>query len=106
MTFHFRFDIFMAICVFLPLLTNAQDMKPLFSMNFSKQEEWKPLETTFLNKEGETTFLRLQAVEPEKHVMIYRRFYLPTANRPAALRLTARIRAVSRRAAGRLAVGR
>ena len=95
MTFHYRFDIFMAICLFLPLLSHAQETKPLFTMDFSKQEEWKPSETVRLQKDGDTPFLRLQAVEPDKHVMVYRRFYLSTTNRPVALRLTARIRAVA-----------
>ena len=95
MTFHYRFDIFTAICIFLPLFSHAQETKPLFTMDFSKQEDWKPSETVRLQKDGDTPFLRLQAVEPDKHVMVYRRFYLPTTNRPVALRLTARIRAVA-----------
>ncbi len=95
MTFHFRFDIFMAICVFLPLFPHAQETKPLFSMDFSKQEDWQQSETVRLQKDGDTVFLRLQTIEPEKHVMIYRRCYMPQSSRPIALRLTARIRAVA-----------
>ena len=85
MIFHYRFDIFTAICIFLPLFSHAQETKPLFTMDFSKQEDWKPSETVRLQKDGDTPFLRLQAVEPDKHVMVYRRFYLPTTDRPATL---------------------
>ena len=95
MTFHHRLAIFMTFCILQPFILHALNTSPLFSLDFSKAEEWKPSETTFLKKEGETTFLRLQAVEPEKHVMIYRRQYLPPANRPVALHLTARIRAIA-----------
>ena len=68
MIFHYRFDIFTAICIFLPLFSHAQETKPLFTMDFSKQEDWKPSETVRLQKDGDTPFLRLQAVEPDKHV--------------------------------------
>ncbi len=95
MTFHHRLAIFMTFCILQPYLLHALNISPLFSLDFSKAEEWKPSETTFLKKEGETTFLRLQTIEPDKHVMIYRRFYLPQTNRPVALHLTARIRAVA-----------
>ncbi len=95
MIFHYRFDIFTAICIFLPLFSHAQETKPLFSLDFSKQEDWKPSETVQLQKDGDMVFLRLQAIEPEKHVMIYRRCYMPQSSRPIALRLTARIRAVA-----------
>lgn len=95
MTFHHRLSFFMIFCILQPFILHALNTSPLFSLDFSKAEEWKQSETTFLKKEGETVFLRLQAVEPDKHVMIYRRFYLPPNNRPVALHLTARIRAVA-----------
>ena len=95
MTIHQRLTIFMAICALLPSLSSAQEKPPLFTMDFSKTEEWKSSETVFLQKEGDATFLRLKAVEPDKHVMIYRRLYLPQTPLPVALRLTARIRAVA-----------
>ena len=95
MTFHHRLAIFMTFCILQPFLLHALNISPLFSLDFSKAEEWQPSETTFLKKEGETTFLRLQTVEPDKHVMIYRRLYLPQTPLPDALRLTARIRAVA-----------
>ena len=95
MTFHHRLAIFMTFCILQPFILHALNMSPLFTLDFSKAEEWKPSENTFLKKEGETVFLRLQAVEPEKHVMIHRRFYLPPNNSPVALHLAARIRAVA-----------
>ena len=95
MTFHHRLAVIMTFCVLQPFILHALNMPPLFTMDFSKAEEWKQSETTFLKTEGDTTFLRLEAVEPDKHVMIYHRLYLPQANRPVALHLTARIRAVA-----------
>ena len=75
MTFHHRLAVIMTFCVLQPFILHALNMPPLFTMDFSKAEEWKPSETVFLQKEAETTFLRLKAIEPDKHVMIYRRLY-------------------------------
>ena len=95
MTFHHRLAVIMTFCVLQPFILHALNMSPLFKLDFSKAEEWKPSETVFLQKEAETTFLRLKAIEPDKHVMIYRRLYLSPTNRPVALRLMARIRAIT-----------
>ena len=48
MTFHHRLAVIMTFCVLQPFILHALNMSPLFKLDFSKAEEWKPSETVFL----------------------------------------------------------